>query len=142
VLAKINRFSSGPPERSVPRPIRLSANRDWIINIECTGDSILAPAAALSLRVAALEQAGPGENPLSRAIRNIIEQRQATVSPGDEPYQPRIRFRVKPDGLRAYYAAYPALAPLQLPMTRETVEPPARAHTQEIRTGVSSEGQP
>jgi hypothetical protein len=72
----------------------------------------------------------------------MIDRRQATVRTGDEPYQPRIRFRVKRDGLRAYYAAYPALAPLQLPMSRETVEPPAQAHTQEIHTAAESEGRP
>ena len=34
-----------------------------------------------------------------------------------------IRFRVWPDGLRSYYLAYPALEALQVPMTRENLDP-------------------
>ena len=35
-----------------------------------------------------------------------------------------IRFRVRPDGLRAYYLAYPVLEALRVPMTRENLEAP------------------
>jgi hypothetical protein len=34
-----------------------------------------------------------------------------------------IRFRVRPDGLRSYYLAYPALEALHVPMSRENLEP-------------------
>ena len=42
---------------------------------------------------------------------------------GELPYQPRIRFLVRPEGLRSYYLAYPALESLRVPMARENVDP-------------------
>jgi hypothetical protein len=134
VLAKLSHGGSGFPERPSRPPIRLGPNRDWVINVECTADSVMVPAAGTSLKLSAIEAAGPGvNNPLFQTVRGMIDQRQATVRAGDEPYQPQIRFRVKPDGLRAYYAAYPALMSLQLPMSKETVEPPVHLRTEEIR---------
>jgi hypothetical protein len=59
---------------------------------------------------------------LAKAVQQLIDRRQATVRPGDPPYRPMIRFRVRPDGLRAYYMAYPALEGLHVPMTRENLE--------------------
>jgi hypothetical protein len=53
----------------------------------------------------------------------MIVRRQSTVRPGEPPYRPMIRFRVRPDGLRSYYLAYPALEALHVPMSRENLEP-------------------
>jgi hypothetical protein len=52
----------------------------------------------------------------------MIERRQATVPEGDVPYRPLIRFRVHPDGVRAYYLAYPVLEALNVPLSRENLE--------------------
>jgi hypothetical protein len=54
----------------------------------------------------------------------MIARKQATVRPGDPPYEPRIRFLIHPSGgLRSYYQAYPLLQNLQVPMSRENLDP-------------------
>jgi hypothetical protein len=63
------------------------------------------------------------DNPLLRAVWQLIERRQATVRPGEPPYRPLIRFLVHPDGLRTYFLAWPALESLHIPMSRQNVEP-------------------
>jgi hypothetical protein len=60
-------------------------------------------------------------NPLLRAVQDLIERRQATVPEGQAPYRVQIRFLVRPDGLRSYYQAYPALEALHVHMTRENI---------------------
>ena len=72
--------------------------------------------------LAALIGTKGGKNQLKEAVEQLIARRQATVRPGEPPYRPLIRFRVHPEGLRAYYLAYPALEGLGVPMTRENVE--------------------
>src|SRR5262249_17854994 len=64
---------------------------------------------------------------LLQAIQQMIARRQAVVASAevskDAPAQsPQIRFLVRPDGLRAYFLAYPELAPLHLSMTRENLD--------------------
>jgi hypothetical protein len=56
-------------------------------------------------------------------VQKIIARRQATIRQGEMPFRPIIRFRVHPDGLRAYYLAYPALESLGVPMSRENLQP-------------------
>jgi hypothetical protein len=116
-----------PPNRAVRatplRPGLFTGNRDWIISIECTADAlVLYPSGQ---RIAPAEPGRPesGNNPLLEAVQRLIARRQATVRPGEPPYRPIIRFRVRPDGLRCYYLAYPALEALHLPMTRENMDP-------------------
>lgn len=110
------------PRPAAVRPSWVFSNRDWVIPIECTADALVLPNRQ-RIEVAALPRgAGPG-NPLLEAVTQMIARRQATVPPGELPYQPRIRFLVRPEGLRAYYLAYPALESLRVPMARENVEP-------------------
>ena len=106
------------------RPVvgRLIGNRDYVITVECTADTVLVPAAGLRLATVSLAAPG-GDNSLLQGVRQLIERRQASVRPGEVPYRPQIRFLVQPDGLRSYYTAYPALERLQLPMTRENFQP-------------------
>ena len=61
-----------------------------------------------------------------------IARHQASVRPGEPPYRPQIRFRVRPDGLRSYYLAYPALESLRVPMSRENVESGEAARTKSL----------
>jgi hypothetical protein len=114
------------PKTSQPRlPLytRLTGGRDWIITIECLTDGVVLRPLGQRFGVESL-RAGEDNNALSRAVREMIERRQASVRPGEMPYRPQIRFLVKPpDGLRSYYAAYPALESLQLTMTRENFVP-------------------
>ena len=61
----------------------------------------------------------------------MIARRQGTVRPGEPPYRPQVRLLVRPDGLRTYYLAYPLLESLQVPMTRQNLEP-----EEEIKPGL------
>jgi hypothetical protein len=105
-----------------PSPLsRLTGNRDWVIVVECDAEgAVLHPQRK---RYAVSAEAPRGhEHELARAVREMIARRQATVRPGEPPYRPLLRFRVHPDGLRAYYFAYPLLEWLRVPMSRENVE--------------------
>ncbi len=122
VAALTPRGAPKKPVRATPSwPGLLNANRDWIIPIECTADSLLLSSGP-RIATAALAQGDSGNNALLVAVQQLIARRQATVRPGEQPYRPMIRFRVRPDGLRSYYLAYPALEALRLPMTRENLE--------------------
>jgi hypothetical protein len=117
-----------------PRPSRpapawsglLGGNRDWVIAVTCTAEGAVLE--AWGVRIAAQDLAGAtdADNPLAVAVRRVIERRQATVRAGEPPYRPLIHFRVRSDGLRSYYLAYPALEPLGLPMRRESIEDGAK----------------
>jgi hypothetical protein len=101
----------------------LIGNRDWIISIECTADGLVLLPSRQRIGTAQLTKGENGSNALLEAVQQMIARRQASVRPGEPPYRPMIRFRVLPDGLRAYYLAYPALEGLRVPMTRENVDP-------------------
>jgi hypothetical protein len=103
----------------------LLGNRDWPIVVECRADEVVLR--ITGLRVPSLSASDPADQPLPRAVGQLIAQRQATVRPGEPPYRPLLRLLVHPDGLRSYYLVYPQLEALGLPMTRENVEPPRRA---------------
>jgi hypothetical protein len=123
-------FGRGARNQLPPRQtIRRYANLDWVISVECTADALLLSPAGMRIPTAALRTAG-AENPLAGAVRELIGRRQASVPAGEPAYRPRIRFLVRPDGLRSYYEACTALEPLQLPMTRENVRRPAEKKTE------------
>jgi hypothetical protein len=122
------------PPRAAPLPVGLRiSNRDWIIPVECSADSVLVVLTGQRIPTAALERSAPESNPLLRAVEQLIARRQATVRPGEPPYRPMIRFRVWPEGFRAYYLAYPVLESLHVPMARENVEPEESKRTSEGR---------
>jgi hypothetical protein len=110
--------------------VRRYGNLDWVISVECTADALLLSPAGMRVPTAALRTAGGAENPLAGAVRELIGRRQASVPEGEPAYRPRIRFLVRPDGLRSYYEACAALEPLQIPMTRENVRRPAEKKTE------------
>ena len=92
-------------------------NRDLVIGVECTRDSLILYPGRQRFATTILDQPS-GQNPLMLAIRQGIERRQASVRQGEPPYRPLVRFLVRPDGLRTYYQVYPSLQALHLPMTR------------------------
>jgi hypothetical protein len=64
-----------------------------------------------------------GGDRLVQAVRQMIARKQGTVRPCDPPYQPRIRFLIRPPGgLRSYYQSYPLLQAVGVPMARENLE--------------------
>lgn len=117
---------SGPLGKVTPRPPSLGhllANRDFLIYITCTeteaqlklsGERFGTDGNAKDQTRAAAE--------LAEAVRRLIARRQASVRPGETPYRPLIRFQVQPSGLRTYYAIYPVLDGLRVPMSRENIE--------------------
>ena len=106
--------TSRPP---LLRPGVMNGNRDWIIGLECHGDTILVYPSRKAFTVTDLE-GGRAPALLQATIRDMIARRQASVLPGEPPYRPLIRFLVRPDGLRVYYVAYPLLEALHLSMGR------------------------
>jgi hypothetical protein len=108
---------------SALRPFLFNRSRDWVINIDCSVDWLVLEGTGEWIAPLALIAADPSTNPLFKSVQAMIERRQATVPPGELPYRPLIRFRVHADGVRAYYLAYPALEALNVPMSRENVEP-------------------
>jgi hypothetical protein len=117
-LQSVPRYPETPSPPSRPR---LFGNRDWMIPIECTADTVVVLVGGQRIALTALAQGTKADNLLLRTVRQLIERRQAIVRPGEPRYRPIIRFLVRPDGLRAYYLAYPALESLQVPMTRENL---------------------
>jgi hypothetical protein len=101
---------------------RILGNRDWLIYVECSAQGVVLKHGNQKFSLESLAVPTKGEHTLVQTVREIIARRQATVGPGEPPYRPMLRFLVNPDGLRAYYLAYPLLDVLRLPMQRENVE--------------------
>jgi hypothetical protein len=104
-------------------PRRSLGTRDWTITVECSGDGVRILPGGIRVALDGLSTSTSAENVLLQQIRGLIARRQAFSLPGEPPYRPSIRFAVQPDGLRAYYEAYPALEALRIPMSREDVRP-------------------
>jgi hypothetical protein len=121
-----------PRTRRAPAPaaFRMEGNRDLVITIECRADDVVMTANNRRWQVADLERDPAARVAFALAVQDWISRRQATVREGQTPYRPQIRFRVNPDGLRTYYAAYPALEKLGFPMKRDNVDgrPPPTPH--------------
>lgn len=111
-----------PPPPSAPRPPRLITHRDWIIQVECAADSIWVRSGNQRFPIAQLAGARADDNALLRFVKQMIDRRQASLPAGEPRFRPQIRFLVRPNGLRAYYQAYPALETLQIPMTRANLD--------------------
>ena len=113
---------AGQPDRPrPPPPSRRYGNRDFLILVECSGNSLLVTPGGLHIPADTLIQGPDVGRRLRESIAGLISRRQAMVRPGEPPYRPVIRFQVHPDGLQAYYLAYPALEPLGVVMTRENL---------------------
>ncbi len=111
-------------ESAAPRRVRYLGNRDWVIPIECLADGVVLKPAGQKFPLASLANPPGSESPLLQAVRQTIARRQAGVRPGEPPYRPQVRFLLRPDALRTYHLAYPALEPLGIPLTRQNVETP------------------
>lgn len=110
------RPSGEPP---APRPT-LPGGREWSVSVECRSDGVLVYPGGQRFDLAALSGQGAA---LTEAVRQMVSRRQALVRPGEPGYRFTIRFQVRPDGLRAFYLAYPALGGLGLPMYRQNLDP-------------------
>jgi hypothetical protein len=93
-----------------------------VIAIECTADAVVLQPFGQRISLTEITKRENGSSPLLEAVQRMIARRQGSVRPGEPPYRPMIRFRVRPDGLRAYYLAYPVLERLHVPMSRENLD--------------------
>jgi hypothetical protein len=108
--------------RPIPlRPARVS-DRDWVIYVECRSDSLILYPSRQQIFVRDLN-GGPTNNPLMLAVQQMIHRRQSMLRPEDPPYRPQVRFLLRPENLRTFHAAYPALEALPIPKTRQHLEP-------------------
>ncbi len=119
------RAPDGEKRRTAAPRLVLYGNRDWFIPIECRADGLRIQLTGETFALAVLST-DEGRSALHSAVEQMIARRQASVRPGEPPYRPMVRFRVRSDGLRAYYLAYPALEPLHVPMSREDVPKEAK----------------
>ncbi len=110
-----------PRKTASPAPLsKMLGNKDFLITIDCFGDHVnVFPGGTLHRWTQANTQAA--DQQLVQTVTNLIARRQASVRPGEPPYQPLIRFQVSAEGLRTYYHAYPLLEHLRVPMSRENV---------------------
>jgi hypothetical protein len=122
----LSRLMPGETKKTASRPLPfaglLNSNRDWIISIECRADAVVLYPSRQRISAAEFATTKSDHNPLRESIEQMIQRRQASLRAGEMPYRPMIRFRVRPEGARTYYMAYPILESLGVPMTRENVE--------------------
>jgi hypothetical protein len=116
-----------PKRASLPPSFRVEANRDLPLLLECRANEIVFTPNGHSWQVADLERNQQTRAAFAQMIEQWIARRQATVREGQTPYRPLLRFKVDPDGVRTYYAAYPVLEKLGVPMRRENVDTRAPA---------------
>jgi quinolinate synthase len=102
------------------RPISLRGDRDWKIFIECRANDVVLYPSGLHFRLN--ELAGP-DNLLAQAVTKMIDRRQGLVRPGETPFRPQVHFLVRPEHLRTYHQAYPALEALDLPISQHRLQP-------------------
>jgi hypothetical protein len=118
-LARLLPKTKRPP---APASFRMEGNRDLPIVLECRADEVVFTPTDRHWQVTDLERDSATRIAFADSVQQWIARRQATVREGQTPYRPLVRFRVNPDGLRTYYAAYPLLERLGVPMKRENVE--------------------
>jgi hypothetical protein len=86
-----------------------NATRRRPIYIECRGDAIVLQPEGVELTAAEFAgYLGPG-NPLAKAVRGIREYWARGTPAGTQPSEPYPLLLVRPEGIRAYYAARAAL---------------------------------
>jgi hypothetical protein len=90
--------------------------------IDCLADRIVLSPGAVHYDVESLSNSWSGE--VKKTVLRQVARWTSAVPVGETPPRIEIHFRVRPDGLRAYYTAYPILEDLGLPMVRENVEEP------------------
>jgi len=114
--------STGERKRKTAPPIsRLIGSREFVVTVECTADGVTVQPRGKTFAAATLQKASR-DSALAREVRDLINERQATVSNEEPPYRPEIRFRVGAEGRRTFFLAYPLLEDLGVTMTREDAD--------------------
>ncbi len=109
---------------SRPRSLRpgiIQSTRDWWIYVECRENSVVVYPARVEIPLHSLSR--DPNNPLMQLVQRMINQKAASVRPGDLPYRPHVRFLVRPEYEGTYYQSFPALDTLTAPKDRQALEP-------------------
>jgi hypothetical protein len=112
---------AGPRKPVALRPARLNGDRDYLIYIECRADSVVLYPAQRVFPLSVLSRVGAA-NPLAQSVQQMIDRRQALVPAGEQPYRPQVCFLVRPENMRAFHTAYPALDSIAVPKTRHNLD--------------------
>jgi hypothetical protein len=123
----LSQLGAAREKRSEPSTIvHRYVRREWNIFVECKADQVVVYPGGTQVPTTSLGGARQvGNQPLLQAIQQMMARRQAVMASTDlnqDAQAPQIRFLVRPDGLRAYFLAFPELSPLKLPMTRENLD--------------------
>jgi hypothetical protein len=113
---------TGTTEKRQPSPPRLVGNRDWVISAECRSDAVVLYPGEVRFPLASLATGQEGGPRLVSTLKQMIARKQATVRAGEPPYRPQVRFLVRPDGQRSFFAGYPWLEGQQIPMSRQNID--------------------
>ena len=112
---------AGPRKPVALRPARLNGDRDYFIWIECRADSVVLYPSQRIFPLSVLSRGGASGNPLALAVQQMIDRRQALAPAGSPPYRPQVCFLVRPENVRGYHTAYPALDALTVPKVRRNL---------------------
>jgi len=107
--------------KTAPPVSRLIGSREFVVTVACTADGVTVQPRGKTFAAATLQRASR-DSALAREVRDLINERQATVSNEEPPYRPEIRFRVGAEGRRTFFLAYPLLEDLGVTMTREDAD--------------------
>jgi hypothetical protein len=112
----------GPRKPVALRPARLTGDRDYIIYIECRPDCVVLYPSQRTYPLAVLSRSSASGNPLALAVQQMIDRRQALLPADTPPYRPQVCFLVRPESVRTFHTAYPALDGLPVPKVRQNLD--------------------
>jgi hypothetical protein len=123
----MNRFaptpSYAPPPRrlTASRPVWIHGGRDWTIYVECRAGAVVLYPSQQTFTVAQASSDAPN-NPLIKAIQQMIDRRQSSRRPGEPPYHCQVCWLVRPEHVITYLKAYPVLEALPVPKMRRNLD--------------------
>ncbi len=101
---------------------RVIGNRDFLITLACYEQGVQVTPGGATFAWPKPNEGRQVDDALVRTVTQLVQRRQATVSAGEPPYRPVLRFEVHERGRRTYYHVYPLLENLRFAMIREDLE--------------------
>ena len=101
-------------------------SREWQIILECQADGVVLEASGRRFSMAEVYEPGTA---LRAAVQELVLAKRQRLP----DVRPEIRFLIRPEGLRAYYAAAAALEPLRLPTQFEVYRDGGKGERSKIR---------
>jgi chemotaxis protein histidine kinase CheA len=120
------------PAAGGTRALHREENRDWVLLIECRAEGIVVHPHKTRIGPEHLTGANLDNNLLLQTVRQVLEA-QLKHHPN---LRPRLKYAIRPDGLRNYYLASAFLESLKLPFDTEIVDDAANLETLESPGGL------